>query len=266
MNWLYHSDIFSCLHAPDGQQSILDGHMFFENITFLHQIDGSAIIPQECKDLSESNHEKCNLFFKPTNHPLFLCINNKVYATGDKKYRTRTMDSFSLSFMPTQILDSHFPIFIQNKTMYKKAICPLDFPPLLFYGRFMKFHVKNTSFLFDPYTQKMAPAETTFIHTTINKLKSLNTDEIHEQITSPSFIGTAIFVLCLIFLVIFILCCSGTFVLIMETIFKLIIRFFRLLYSRIYVLIQYLINNIRDSYFYRNPPIQVLLLPSHSRL
>ena len=113
----------SCLHEKNGVVNKMTNFMFLHNTTFYTQIGRDFTVPDTCISLTKHNNERCALYFKQGPVYILQCRNGDVYGTGNLSYSDPMLSLYQLSYVPTLILDSHFPIQLNGKQIYKSNIC-----------------------------------------------------------------------------------------------------------------------------------------------
>ena len=113
----------SCLHEKSGLVSVMTNSMFLQNASFYTQIGRNFNVPDICLTLTKDNYKKCAPYFSMGPNYILQCRHGFVYTTGNLSYSDPLLNLYKLSYVPVLILDSHFPIQLNGKRIYKSNIC-----------------------------------------------------------------------------------------------------------------------------------------------
>ena len=137
------------------------------------------------------------------------CRNEEVFATGNLSYSDPKLTVHKLSYIPTKILSTHFPISIKNDKLFLNTICDniLDFK--LPRKRFQAFQVKIKNLMYIDVSKKNMTFHSHFIHRTLSKLQKLKTTDIVQATSSYAFVFYCILAISVIVILLFCCCCPG---------------------------------------------------------
>ena len=177
-----------CLHDKSGSVSQMSNNMFLANQTFFTQIGEETSIPRNCISLNKVNNVKCQQYFLPGPTFLFQCRNGTVFATGNCSYYDPKLTSHQLNYIPAQIPDDHFPIQINKQQYFKNFVCDQLKEFQLPHMKFSSFHQKHKKFLFQKDDDKNIKFHSYFVHNMLDKIKSIEPDEVVQTTTSFKFL------------------------------------------------------------------------------
>ena len=214
----------TCFHSSLGEIFNFGQHMFIKNETHFIDINQNSLaLPSFCL---LGNNDLCRQFWEVSDTTPYIiqCINSEVFITGSTYYITHLQENISLTFTPTQIDDAKFPIKLTDVIFYKQDICKS--PLRSFHKSFSNFQKNRNSISyqifgptfmdngFDDLIQSSTLNSSTFnnhLQTVLNKIKQIDISEIHEKVTSLSFIFSLIFVFIIILILASLCCCPALF-------------------------------------------------------
>ena len=199
----------SCLHEKSGLVSLMTNSMFLQNTSFYTQVGRNVNIPNICLTLTKDNNDKCGPYFGKGPLYILQCRHGSVWATGNSSYSDPLLNLYKLSFVPLMILDSHFPIRLNGKQIYKNNVCDATQNIAITRQDFSQFHELNKDFLYADDKSKNLTFHSSLVHHTLEKIKHLEPGKIVELTSSNMFIFYSVLIICAIILALMICFCPG---------------------------------------------------------
>ena len=138
------------------------------------------------------------------------------------------------------ILDSHFPIRLNGKQIYKNNVCDVAVTR----QDFSQFHEMNKNFLYADDKSKNLTFHSSLVHHTLEKIKHLQPGKIVELTSSNMFIFYSVLIICAIILALMICFCPGVVFCIYSAMFSQIVKFTTLFFFLFYRGLQFLYTSI----------------------
>ena len=249
-----------CFHSSLGETFQFEQNIFTKNNTHLTDIHNKDLnIPLFCL---LSNNGLCRNFWSLSdNTPYILqCIDGIVFITGNLNYMTKQNVNVSLSYHPpTVIADDQFPININMAVLYKQDICKN--PLRKFHKNFDIFQKNKDSLsfqLFGPtfidtsfdqlieHSSLNSSSFRTHLETVINKIKQIDASEIHDRLTSLSFIFYLILAVIILAILASLCCCPALLLSFIKMLMVKIMQIFKVVITFIYTHIRILFQLARN--------------------
>ena len=152
-------------------------------------------MPHTCLTLRKINNKRCAPYFHQGPIYILQCRQGSVYGTGNLSYSDPMLSLYKLSYVPTLILDDHFPIQLNGKQIYKSNICEATQNRAITHQTFLEFHTKNKDFLYVVDKNRNLTFHSSLIHHTLDKIKLLEPSKIVELTGSKMFIFTTVLII-----------------------------------------------------------------------
>ena len=193
--------------------------------------------------LMKDNYEKCAPYCSMGPNYILQCRHGFVYATGNLSYSDPLLNLYKLSYVPVLILDSHFPIQLNGKRIYKSNICEASQNIAITHETFFQFHTKNKD-----DKNKNLTFHSSLVHHAFAKIKHLEPGNIVELIGSNMFIFYTVLIILAIILALMICFCPGVVFCILSAMFSQIVKFATSLFSLFYRGLQFFNTSIVAAY------------------